>query len=41
MEKIVLLCENSVEGMLTAVYDGFVIKNEKFSGKEPFREVSG
>lgn len=34
MEKIVLLCENSVEGMLTAVYDGFVIKNEKFSGKE-------
>lgn len=30
MEKIVLLCENSVEGMLTAIYDGFVIKNKRF-----------
>lgn len=34
MEKIVLLCEDSLEGMLTAIYDGFVLKNEKFSGKE-------
>lgn len=34
MEKIVLLCENSIEGMLTAIYEGFVIKNEKFSGKD-------
>ena len=33
MEKIVLLCENSVEGMLTAIYDGFVIKNKRFSGR--------
>ncbi len=33
MEKIVLLCEDSIEGMLTAIYDGFVLKNEKFSGK--------
>ena len=29
MEKIVLLCEDSIEGMLTAIYDGFVLKNEK------------
>lgn len=32
MKKIVMLCENSIEGMLTAIYDGFVIKNERFAG---------
>lgn len=34
MEKIVLLCEDSLEGMLTAIYTGFEIKKEKFSGGE-------
>lgn len=32
MKKIVMLCENSIESMLTAIYDGFVIKNERFAG---------
>ncbi|MEY8329282.1 TIGR03915 family putative DNA repair protein [Lachnospiraceae bacterium 48-33] len=32
MKKIVILCENSIESMLTAIYDGFVIKNERFAG---------
>lgn len=31
MEKIVLLCEDSLDGMLTAIYEGFVIKNKKNS----------
>lgn len=29
-EKVVLLCEDSLEGMLTAIYEGFVIKNQRF-----------
>ncbi len=31
MEKIMLICENSIDGILSAVYEGFVIRNERFS----------
>ncbi len=34
VEKIVILCDNSIESILTAIYDGFVIKNERFAGRK-------
>ncbi len=32
-EKLVLLCDGTIDGILTAVYEGFVIKNQRF-GRE-------
>ncbi|MDY5577457.1 MAG: TIGR03915 family putative DNA repair protein [Lachnospiraceae bacterium] len=40
MDKIVLLCDNSLDGMLTAIYDGFVIKKQRFGqGAEALADV--
>ncbi len=30
MEQIMLICENSIDGIFSAVYEGFVIRNERF-----------
>ena len=39
MEKIVLLCEDTLDGMLTAVFEGFVIKTQKEAGGSIDRQM--
>lgn len=38
-DKIILLCDGTVDGIFTAIYDGFVIRNQRFGeGKKEYRD---